>query len=112
GVIQSAYSPEFAYLDGNYGYMLEVPVGHPGLMGLATPWYSARDYREQMVQAANFATIIVITRDKGEGTVTIDGEGEPVIDYVVSVYDRKHLLHGLRQAARIHLAAGSKAINS
>ena len=112
GVMQSAYSREFAHLDGNYGYVLEVPPVHPGLIGLSTPWYSAREYREQSAQAANLATIIVLTRDKGEGTVTVDRYGEPVIDYVVSVYDRNHLLHGLRQAARIHFAAGAKAINS
>jgi choline dehydrogenase-like flavoprotein len=112
GVMQSAYSREFAHLDGNYGYVLEVPLVHPGLIGLSTPWYSALEYREQVAQAANIATIIVLTRDKGEGTVTLDGDGEPVIDYVASVYDRKHLMHGLRQAARIHFAAGAKAINS
>ncbi len=112
GVMQSAYSDQFAHLDGNYGYKLEVPPAHPGLIGLSTPWYSARAYREQMAQAPYIATIIVLTRDKGEGTVTIDRDGEPVINYVVSVYDRKHLLHGLRQAARIHVAAGATAVNS
>src|SRR5258708_3894765 len=112
GVMQSAYSREYAHLDWNYGYVLEVQPLHPGLIGLSTPWYSAREYREQLAQAANFATIIVLTRDKGEGTVTVDRDGEPVIDYVVSAYDRKHLLHGLRQAARVHFAAGANAINS
>jgi len=110
GVMQSAYSNEFAYLDGNYGYKLEVPPAHPGLLGLATPWFSAREYREQMTHAANIATFIILTRDKGEGTVTLDRFGEPVIDYVVSVYDRQHLKHGLRQAARIHFAAGATSI--
>lgn len=112
GVMQSAYSNQFGHLDGNYGYKLEVPPAHPGLIGLATPWYSAREYRELMAQAAHLATIIVLTRDKGEGTLTLDRDGEPVIDYVVSVYDRKHLLHGLRQAARVHFAAGAKAVTS
>lgn len=112
GVMQSAYSRQFAHLDGNYGYVLEVPPAHPGLLGLATPCYSAREYREQMTQAPNVATIIVITRDKGEGTVTVDRDGEPVVDYVVSVYDRRHLLHGLRQAARVHFAAGAKGVLS
>ena len=110
GVMQSAYSNEFAYLDGNYGYKLEVPPAHPGLIGTATPWYSPREYREQMLQTANVATFIVLTRDKGEGTVTIDRDGEPVLDYVVSVYDRKHLMHGLSQAARAHFAAGAQSI--
>src|SRR6202165_3653497 len=89
GVMQSTYSNEFGYLDGNYGYKLEVPPAHPGLLGLATPWFSAREYREQMTQAANIATIIVLTRDRGEGTVTLNRFGEPEIDYAVSVYDRK-----------------------
>ncbi len=112
GVMQSAYSDQFAHLDGSYGYKLEVPPTHPGLIGLSAPWYSAREYRQLLSQAPYIATIIVLTRDKGEGTVTVDRDGEPVIDYVVSVYDRKHLLHGLRQAARIHFAAGAKAVNS
>jgi choline dehydrogenase-like flavoprotein len=54
----------------------------------------------------------VLTRDKGEGTVTIDRDGEPVIDYVVSAYDRGHLLHGLRQAVHLHFAAGAKSVVS
>ncbi|MGH2510029.1 MAG: GMC family oxidoreductase N-terminal domain-containing protein, partial [Ktedonobacteraceae bacterium] len=45
GVMQSAYSDEFGYLDGNYGYKLEVPPSHPGLIGLTNPWYSAQAYR-------------------------------------------------------------------
>jgi choline dehydrogenase-like flavoprotein len=65
-----------------------------------------------MLQTANVATFIVLTRDKGEGTVTIDRDGEPVLDYVVSVYDRKHLMHGLSQAARAHFAAGAQSINT
>ncbi len=112
GVMQSAYSDQFGYLDGNYGYKLEVPPAHPGLLGLATPWYSAREYREHVMQAPSVATFIVLTRDKGEGRVTVGPDGEPVVDYVVSVYDRKHLLHGLRQAARIHLAAGASSVFS
>jgi choline dehydrogenase-like flavoprotein len=112
GVMQSAYSDQFGQLDGNYGYKLEVPPAHPGLLGLGTPWYSAREYREQMTEAPNIATIIVLARDKGEGTITVDRNGEPVVDYVVSAYDRKHLLHGLRQAARVHFAAGATSVVS
>jgi choline dehydrogenase-like flavoprotein len=112
GVMQSAYSDQFGHLDGNYGYKLEVPPTHPGLLGLATPWYSAREYREQMIQAPNIATIIVLTRDKGEGIITVDRDGEPIVNYVVSVYDRHHLLHGLRQAARVHFAAGATSVVS
>ncbi len=112
GVMQSAYSDQFAHLEGNYGYKLEVPPAHPGLLGLATPWYTAQEYREQMLSAPHIATFIILTRDKGEGRITVDKYGEPVIDYVVSVYDRNHLLHGLRQATRAHFAAGATSVLS
>jgi choline dehydrogenase-like flavoprotein len=110
GVMQSAYSNEFGYLDGNYGYKLEVPPAHPGLIGMSTPWFSPREYREQMLQTSNVATFIILARDKGEGAVALDRFGEPVIDYVISVYDRQHLKHGLRQAARLHFAAGASSV--
>lgn len=112
GVLQSAYSSQFANLDGNYGYTLEVAPTHPGLFGLATPWYSARNYRDEMATVANLASLIVLNRDKGEGTVTANRSGEPVVNYAVSAYDRKHLLHGLRQGTRIHLAAGAERVIS
>src|SRR5439155_19345963 len=81
-------------------------------LGLASPWFGAREYRERMAQGAHFSTIIVLTRDRGEGRVTLDRYGEPVIDYVTSVYDRQHLKHGLSQAARIHFAAGASSVVS
>ena len=112
GVLQSAYSNQFTHLDGNYGYTLEVAPTHPGLFGLATPWYSARNYRDEMSQIAHLASVIILTRDKGEGSVTMDRAGEPIINYTVSSYDRKHLLHGLQQGTRIHLAAGAQRVIS
>lgn len=112
GVLQSAYSDQFVHLDRNYGYTLEVAPTHPGLFGLATPWYSARSYREEMTAIAHLASIIVLTRDKGEGSVSVDRTGEPLVKYAVSAYDRKHMLHGLRQGTRIHLAAGAERVIS
>jgi len=112
GVLQSAYSSQFMQLDGNYGYALEVAPTHPGLFGLATPWYSARNYRDEMTSVAHLASVIVLNRDKGEGTITLDRAGEPVVNYAVSAYDRKHIVHGLRQGTRIHLAAGAERVIS
>ncbi|NJO81452.1 MAG: GMC family oxidoreductase [Blastochloris sp.] len=112
GVLQSAYSDQFAYLDGNYGYRLEVAPTHPGLFGMATPWYSARNYRDEMKASAHLSSIMVLTRDKGEGTVRVDATGEPLIEYAISKYDRKHLLHGLHHGTRMHLAAGATRVIS
>ena len=65
-----------------------------------------------MTNAPHIGTFIVLSRDKGKGAITLDRYGEPVIDYVVSVYDRNHILHGLRKAVRAHFAAGAKAVLS
>ncbi len=110
GVMQSAYSDEFAHLHGNYGYKLEVPPSHPGTLGMATPWNGSRGYRELLLQAPYVGIFIILTRDKGEGNVTLDRHGEPVVNYVTSAFDRRHLLHGLRTAARMHFAAGAHEI--
>lgn len=112
GVLQSAYSDQFTHLDGNYGYKLEAAPGHPGLFALARPWCSARDYREQMARGAHLAPIIIVARDKGEGSITVDRSGEPIVNYVVSSYDRKHIAHGLGRMARIHFAAGAAEVMS
>jgi choline dehydrogenase-like flavoprotein len=112
GVMQSAYSDEFSYLNGNYGYKLEVPPTHPGLIALAFPWIGAREFRDQMTRAEHLATFIILTRDKGEGTITVDRAGQPIINYVTSVFDRRHLMHGMQQAARIHIAAGATEVST
>ncbi len=112
GVLQSAYSDQFTHLDGNYGYKLEAAPGHPGLFALARPWYSAHDHREQMLRCSYLSPMIVVVRDKGEGSIKLDRNGEPIVNYVVSAYDRKHIAHGLRHGGRIHLAAGANEIIS
>lgn len=112
GVLQSAYSDEFVHLDGLYGYKLEAAPGHPGLFGLARPWVTARDYREQMTRCAHLAPVIIVVRDRGEGSVTVDRSGEAIVNYTVSPYDRRHVAHGLRQMARIHFAAGADEVMS
>ncbi len=112
GVLQSAYSGQFTHLDGNYGYTLETAPAHPGLFGLATPWYSARNYRDEMTTIEYLSSIIVLTRDKGEGRVTLDHAGEPQVEYRVNAYDRQHILHGLHQGTRVHLSAGAERVIS
>ena len=110
GVLQSAYSDQFTHLDGNYGYKLEAAPGHPGLFALARPWYSAYDHREQMLRCSYLSPMIVVVRDKGEGSIKLDQDGEPIVQYIVSQYDRKHVAHGLKHGGRSHLAAGANEI--
>ncbi|MGH9381928.1 MAG: GMC family oxidoreductase N-terminal domain-containing protein [Thermoanaerobaculia bacterium] len=110
GTMMSAVDESGARLDGNWGFRLETPPAHPGLMAMAMPWTSGRQHKEAMLGARHAATFIVLTRDRHGGRVRWDRDGRPRVDYHLSGYDREHVLAGVEAAARVHLAAGAKRI--
>lgn len=108
GPMQTVVVRRFAGTDpGEHGPWLESVPAHPGLSALALPWTSAASHREQMARVARAAATIVLVRDVGEGTVGIDGEGRPRLDYRLTSRDRANLLRGILEAARIQRAAGA-----
>jgi choline dehydrogenase-like flavoprotein len=110
GPMMSAVSNEFAKLDGLYGPKLETPPTHAGLLGLALPWRSGEQHKTVMQHAAHIGSFIVLTRDRDGGRVTADKSGRPVLHYSLSTFDRDHLLRGIAEACRIHLAAGAEEV--
>lgn len=114
GVNMAVYSDEFTDLDGDgYGVKLETPPAHPGLMGFALPWQSARDFRDLMATAAHRATVLVLTRDKrSAGRVTIDKLGRPRLHYRIAKHDAEHMLTGIEAALRILAAAGATEVGA
>ncbi|MEP0547189.1 MAG: GMC family oxidoreductase N-terminal domain-containing protein [Rhodothermales bacterium] len=110
GPMMSAVSNEFAKLDGLYGPKLETPPTHAGLLGLALPWRSGEQHKTVMRHAAHIGSFIVLTRDRDGGRVTTNKQGGPVLHYSLSTFDRDHLLRGIAEACRIHLAAGAEEV--
>ena len=110
GPMMSAVSNEFAKLDGLYGPKLETPPTHAGLLGLALPWRSGAQHKTVMQHAAHIGSFIVLTRDRDGGRVTTNKHGQPVLHYSLSTFDRDHLLRGVAEACRIHLAAGAEEV--
>jgi choline dehydrogenase-like flavoprotein len=106
GSLQTVYSPHFAHLQGNYGIRLEVMPMHPGTMGLFSPWENAQSHKQLMTQLDRMATFIVLTRDTGEGQITLDRFGEPAIQYWPNQTDCRHLIQGLQELSRIIFAGG------
>ncbi|MFW5691696.1 MAG: GMC family oxidoreductase N-terminal domain-containing protein [Chloroflexota bacterium] len=99
---------DFKNLDGNgYGVWLENAPAHPGLNGLALPWINGRTHKRIVQQLPNTANIIILTRDRDSGRVTVDKHGQPVVHYRLSDYDARHLMVGLKEALKIHVAAGA-----
>ncbi|MFD2785794.1 FAD-dependent oxidoreductase [Hymenobacter rubripertinctus] len=111
GPMMSVVNDGFTMLDGtNFGAKLETPPAHPGLMSMVLPWCSGRQHKELMRQAAHIGSFIVLTRDRDGGRVRVDKNGQALIDYSLSEFDRNHLLRGVRAAADIHVAAGAGTV--
>ncbi|NWF69939.1 MAG: GMC family oxidoreductase [Chloroflexi bacterium] len=99
---------DFANLDGRgYGVRLMNAPGHPGIFGLALAWQSGRQHKQAMAQMERTGNIIVITRDFHGGRVKVDRAGQPVLHYKLHPYDAKHMMRGVQEALRIHVAAGA-----
>lgn len=111
GPMMSVVSNAFTHLTGDYGPKLETPPVHAGILGLALPWTGGRDHKATMRDARFVGAHIVLTRDRDGGHVALDARGRPVLHYRISRFDRAHLLRGVAESARIHLAAGAEAVH-
>jgi choline dehydrogenase-like flavoprotein len=111
GPLQSAHSDQFANLDGEgYGFKFETTPLYPGLAATALPWVSGADFKARMLNLKNVLSLLVLCRDRVGGRVRLDRQGNARIDYVVSRYDREHMLRGVREGARLTLAAGARDV--
>ncbi|MCU0655105.1 MAG: GMC family oxidoreductase N-terminal domain-containing protein [Polyangiaceae bacterium] len=111
GAPMTRFSAEFADLDGQgYGVRLMNAPAHPGMMAFATPWHSGRTHKRRMQESDVTANIIVITRDRDAGRVTVDRRGLPSVEYALSARDARHMMVGMQEAMRIHLAAGAEEV--
>ncbi len=110
GVPQSVLGDAFAEIEGAYGFRIECPQGYPGILAASFPWWGSRSHRERMSEARHAAPFIAIVRDRGEGRITIDRDGEPNIDYACGEIERRLLTRAMVECARIHVAAGARRV--
>ncbi|HEX6798997.1 MAG TPA: GMC family oxidoreductase N-terminal domain-containing protein [Ktedonobacterales bacterium] len=110
GSLQTVLSDQFARLSGGYGFRIEVMPTHPGLYGLATPWSGALRHKQDMARVRHAASFIVLVRDTGEGHISLDKQGDPIPHYWPNATDRRHLVEGAQECARIAFAGGARAV--
>jgi choline dehydrogenase-like flavoprotein len=111
GTMQAVHSLEFGAEErGRRRYVVESAPGHLGLMALVVPWLGADDHAAEMARARHFAPLIAITRDGGEGRVSLTRAGRVRIDYRLDDLGRATLRHALGSMARIARAAGVEEI--
>jgi len=112
GVMQAVYSDARADLDGGWGVKYETAPLHPHVMVPLAPWRGWAAHLRIMRALPRSVGIIALLRDRDGGEVRVGRDGEPVVRYGLSDYDRGHLRAGVDGAARILEAAGAEAVFS
>ncbi len=109
GIPQSALCDEFLNSEGDGGgfWIESVPV-YPALAGLSLPSFGGT-HEEMMKRYPHLGASIVLVKDTDSlGSVRARENGRPRISYRLGQRDRRALVHGIREAARIHFAAGAR----
>jgi choline dehydrogenase-like flavoprotein len=112
GVMQAVYSDQFRNLHGGYGLKFETAATHPHLLIPFAPWRSARQHAELMQSIAHIVPIGVLLRDRDGGQVKVGRDGEPIVHYKLSEFDRAHVRTGIDGAAQVLEASGARRIIS
>jgi choline dehydrogenase-like flavoprotein len=113
GAPQTALSAQWADLQDGYGFLIETSHASPGLTGMAVPWESGRQHKDDMARGPQTSAFVLLVRDHGHGRVTIDGAGNAVHHYdLVDELDVRHFRRGLAEIVRFHAAAGASEILS
>ncbi len=112
GVMQAVYSDQFADLHDGYGLKFETAAAHPHLMAAYAPWRSSHQHAELMQSLTHITPIGLLTRDRGGGQVKVGWDGEPIVRYELSDFDRGHVRTGIDGAAQLLEASGARRIIS
>ena len=113
GTMQALYSDQHADLNGDgYGVKYETAALHPHVTIGFWPWRGSRQHHELMRTLPNVGGVGVLLRDRDPGEVRIGRDGEPIVRYRLSAFDRDNLRMGIDGGAQILEAAGAKRIFS
>jgi len=112
GVLQARYVDEHADLRDGYGVIYETAPLHPHLNIPFLPWRGGRAHLELMQAMSHTCPVGVLLRDRDGGEVRVGRDGEPVVRYKLSAFDRGHLRRGLDGAAELLERAGARRIFS
>ncbi|HEX2161892.1 MAG TPA: GMC oxidoreductase [Thermoleophilaceae bacterium] len=112
GAMQALYSDEHAELDDGYGVKYETAAMHPHVVNGFWPWRGGRAHHELMRGLPHATGVGALLRDRDAGEVRVGRDGEPVVRYRLSSFDRDNLRSGLDGAAAILEAAGARRIFS
>jgi len=110
GPMMSIVNDSFTQLTGNYGFKIETPPVHPAMMSLSVPWQNGEAFKNEMLNVSDFASFLILCRDKYGGNIKLSKRKQPLVHYNLHQFDLQHLLKGLEESCKIHYAAGANEI--
>lgn len=111
--IMTSVNTERDDIDGKaHGAKIETVLHAPYLSQAFLPWESSDRTRQMMLSHNRLASLLIITRDKGSGSITYDTQKPDalVLDYSVSKFDRQALLETILIAVDVLYIEGAKEI--
>jgi choline dehydrogenase-like flavoprotein len=111
GAPMTAMVDEFADVKDGYGFLIQNAQFSPSLIVAGIARASGTEHKETIAQLGHAAFLVAFPRDRGHGTVTIDDNGNSVINY--SLTDETDLLvaqTSIDKQIRLHHAAGADQI--
>ena len=111
GIPQSYYIDHFLDLRRrpDSGYLLMPAFGSRMIVAASLPGFG-EDHRALMERYRHIAALLVLLHDRTTGRVSVDYKGSPSIAYRPHRSDRRILVEGIINAARLLFAAGATEI--
>lgn len=117
GAPQSVYSNEFLYRDGvtgRAGYKLEIAPLHPVTAAVGVLDFG-REHARTVARLPYLSAAIALLRDgfnddSPGGTVTLNDDGHPVLDYPLNDYIWEGVRHSYGAMAECQFAAGASGV--
>ena len=66
---------------------------HPGIIAASMPWLNGLDYKRLCSWMPYISVVLVLTRDKGSGRVTLGPDGLPRVHYWPDKHDRQSMMN-------------------
>jgi choline dehydrogenase-like flavoprotein len=111
GAPMTAMVDEFADVKDGYGFLIQNGQWSPSIIIAGMARASGAEHKETVAQLGHAAFLVAFPRDRGHGTVTIDDQGNAVINY--SMTDEVDLLvarTSIEKQIRLHHAGGAEQI--
>ncbi|KAI1758620.1 long-chain fatty alcohol dehydrogenase [Hypoxylon sp. FL1150] len=108
GSIVTGVITEFENMDGEgHGVKIEASGTLPHMTVLTLPWRGALQYKLAALKYRQMNSFGAILRDRDTGSISVGSNGQPIIKYTPSAFDRKHIVQGLVAIAKLCYIQGA-----